>query len=101
MSAKTDQTGRMRRLIWVFAGRLYLIVGFVMLLLIHRIENTQEMPQSWSTAFPNTKRKDKTNVTVEITDVQTKKNYNKGTVLERSTEKKKYWETKAVYSHGT
>ena len=28
-TAKTDQTGRMPRLIWVFAGRTCLIVGFV------------------------------------------------------------------------
>ena len=29
-TAKTDQTGRMPRLIWVFAGRTYHFVGFVM-----------------------------------------------------------------------
>ena len=33
-TAKTDQTGRMPRLIWVFAGRTGRFVGFVMLWLI-------------------------------------------------------------------
>ena len=38
-TAKTDQTGRLPRLIWVFAGRTCHIVGFVMMWLIYRSRN--------------------------------------------------------------
>ena len=37
VEAKTDQTGRMPRLIWVFAGRTCYFVGFVMRRLIYQV----------------------------------------------------------------
>ena len=41
-SADSDQTGRMPRLIWVFAGRTDHFVGFVMPWLYFHIETTSE-----------------------------------------------------------
>ena len=57
-------------------------------------EDTREMPQLRRTAFPRHNKRerrgtnnDKTNVTYETIDAQRKKNYNRGTALERSAGK--------------
>ena len=56
-TAKTDQTGRMPRLIRVFAGRTCHFVGFVMrrltlrLLIYHSGDFKQTLREYWSTSF--------------------------------------------------
>ena len=44
-TAKTDQTGRMTRLTWVFAGRTDHFVGFVMRRLICNLGESNERAQ--------------------------------------------------------